>query len=100
MRRSFDGLARMTAELLEEDPYSGHLFVFRSRRGDRLKVLYWDRDGLALWYKRLEEGVFAFPASEGSARVAVTPGELAMILDGIDLSSARRSKRYARQGVT
>jgi transposase len=97
MRRSFDALARMTAEILQADVFSGHLFVFRSRRGDRLKILYWDRDGLALWYKRLEQGVFNFPAARDSARVIVTPGELTMILDGIDISSARRGKRYGRE---
>jgi transposase len=96
MRRSFDGLARMTEEVLEADPFSGHLFVFRNRRGDRLKILYWDRDGQALWYKRLEEGVFVFPAPSDGLRVAVTPTELMMILDGVDLASARRGKRYRR----
>lgn len=96
MRRSFDALARMTEEIIGADPFSGHLFVFRNRRGDRLKILYWDRDGLALWYKRLEEGVFVFPSGD-SPRYSVTPGELAMILDGVDLTSARRAKRYQRE---
>lgn len=96
MRRSFDGLARMTEEILEADPFSGHLFVFRNRRGDRLKILYWDRSGLALWAKRLEEGVFVFPSANDSRRVLITPGELSMILDGVDLATARRGKRYAR----
>ena len=65
MRKSFDGLAQMVREFLGTDPLSGHLFVFRSKRGDRLKLLYWDRDGLAIWYKRLEEGTFRFPAALG-----------------------------------
>ena len=95
MRRSFDGLARMTREVLQADPLSGHLFVFRNRRGDRLKILYWDRDGLALWYKRLERGVFAFPAPGDSPRVSVTPGELTLLLEGIEVASARRVKRYS-----
>jgi len=97
MRRSFDGLARMTQEILREDPLSGHLFVFRNRRGDRLKVLWWDRDGFALFYKRLEAGSFVFPLGEGQ-RLCVTAAELASILEGIDLSQARRFPRYERKG--
>lgn len=74
-----------------------HLFVFRSRGGDRLKMLYWDQGGLILWYKRLEEGVFKWPArSEGQTSVELRWSELAMLLDGIDLKSVRRSKRYER----
>jgi len=93
MRRSFDGLARMTREVLARNPESGHLFVFRNRRGDRLKVLYWDRDGYALWYKRLEEGTFRFPVAEGDC-VEWTPAQLAMALEGIELHTAKRRKRY------
>ena len=95
MRRSFDGLARMAAEVVEEDPLSGHLFVFGNRRGDRVKILYWDRDGYALWYKRLEVGVFRFPQRAGE-RVAVTASELALVLNGIDVRDVRRRKRYRR----
>lgn len=94
MRRGFDTLSRMAAEVTGADPLSGHLFVFRSRRGDRVKILYWDRDGMALWYKRLERGTFRFPEAEGeSARVS--PADLTMILEGVDLSSARQP-RYVR----
>jgi transposase len=97
MRKSFDGLKALVEEFLDEDPLSGHLFVFRNRRGDRLKILYWDRDGLAIWYKRLEVGTFRFPqAADQCSRVDVTPAELAMLLDGVDLSSVRRRKRYRR----
>ena len=95
MRRSFDGLARMAAEVVRQDPLSGHLFVFRNRRGDRVKILYWDKDGYALWYKRLEAGVFRFPEAEGG-RVEVSSSDLALVLDGIDLASVKRHKRYAR----
>ena len=95
MRRSFDGLARMAEEHLGADPRSGHLFVFRNRRGDRVKILYWDRDGYALWYKRLEEGVFHFPKAPGGA-LTWTPAELALVLEGIDVRGARRLKRFGR----
>ncbi len=95
MRRSFDGLARMAAEVVQQDPLSGHLFVFRNRRGDRVKILCWDRDGYALWYKRLEAGVFRFPEAQGG-RIEVSSSELALVLDGIDLASVKRHKRYTR----
>ena len=93
MRRGFDGLAALTTSVIGQDPLSGHLFVFRNRRGDRLKILYWDRDGLAIWAKRLERGAFRFPAPKGN-RVEVTPAEMAAILEGIDLSRARRQRRF------
>src|SRR3954470_24540167 len=67
MRRGFDGLARMTTEVIRQDPFSGALFVFRDRKGDRVKVLYWAGDGFALWYRRLERGTFRFPACEADA---------------------------------
>ena len=74
---------------------SGHLFVFRSRRGDRLKILTWDRDGYVLWYKRLEPGVFKLPRVDAGARsVELRASELAMMLDGIDMSKLKRVPRY------
>jgi transposase len=94
MRRGFDGLAALTTSVLGQDPLSGHLFVFRNRRGDRLKVLYWDRDGLAIWMKRLERGTFRFPPPR-DGRVEVTSAELAAILEGIDLERAPRRPRFA-----
>ena len=100
MRKGFDSLAHLVESSLTLDPMSGHLFVFRSRRGDRIKILYWDRDGLALWYKRLEKGSFRFPAAtttDGSKGVEVKASDLMMILDGIDLGSVRRQRRYERQ---
>jgi transposase len=93
MRRGFDGLAALTTQVIGQDPLSGHLFVFRNRRGDRLKILYWDRDGLAIWAKRLERGIFRFPAPVDN-RLEVTPAEMAAILEGIDLSRARRQRRF------
>jgi transposase len=93
LRKGFDSLAALTSSVLGGDPLSGHLFVFRNRRGDRLKILYWDRDGYALWYKRLESGVFRFPAPPGD-RIEVTPAEMAAILGGIDLRTARRQRRF------
>lgn len=102
MRKSFDTLSGLVQEHLGQDPLAGDLFVFRSKRGDRLKLLYWDSDGLAIWYKRLEEGSFLFPtASEhwtkvGAHGLAIRPAELAMLLDGIDLAGIKRRKRYQR----
>ena len=95
MRRSFDGLVRMALEVVREDPSSGHLFVFRNRRGDRVKVLYWDRDGYALWYKRLEAGAFRFPEASGDA-AEWSPAELAMVLEGIVAQGLSRGKRYTK----
>ena len=94
MRKSFDGLFAL-ASGLALDPLSGHLFVFVNKRRDRVKVLYWDRDGLAVWAKRLERGTFRIPAA-GADRVEMTTAELAALLAGIDLNTARRRVRYAR----
>ena len=102
MRKSFDTLACLVQQELGQEPLSGDLFVFRSRRGDRLKLLYWDEDGYALWYKRLEEGSFVLPVVDGRRPqvgehgLLLRPAELAMLLDGIDLANARRQPRYQR----
>ncbi len=95
IRRSFDGLALLVEEVIGQDPFSGYLFVFRNRLGDRVKVLFGDRSGFCLWYKRLEKGVFHFPASSGRS-VEIEAADLSLILEGIDLSGARRRERYAR----
>ncbi len=96
MRCGFDRLAELARSVTGQDPLSGHLFLFRSRGGDRLKVLYWDTDGYALWYKRLEEGTFKLPKLDPAQRsVELRASELAMLLDGIDLKSVRRVKRYS-----
>jgi transposase len=98
MRCGFDRLAELAQSVTGEDPLSGHLFLFRGRGGDRLKILYWDKDGFALWYKRLEEGVFKLPRIEaGQKSVELRASELAMMLDGIDLRSIRRVKRFSRK---
>ena len=99
MRCGFDRLSELARSVTGQDPLCGHLFLFRSRGGDRLKVLYWDKDGYALWYKRLEEGTFKFPRIDAARQsVELRPSELAMLLDGIDLRSVKRVKRYHRPG--
>lgn len=83
MRKGFDGLAALVQLNLHEDPFSGQLFVFRGRRGDRVKILWWDGDGLCLFAKRLERGRFVWPrASDGT--VHLTRAQLSMLLEGID----------------
>lgn len=102
MRKSFDSLAGLVEQELGQDPLSGDLFVFRSRRGDRLKLLWWDEDGLAIWYKRLEEGTFVFPLPDaervkiGAHGLVIRSAELAMLLDGMDVQKVKRRKRYQR----
>jgi transposase len=95
LRKGFDSLAALVETVLAEDPLSGQLFVFRNKRADRIKLLYWDGDGYAIWYKRLEAGSFRFPAA-ASASVVISAADLAMLLDGVDLSSVRRQARYQR----
>jgi len=113
MRKGFDGLFALVENVIREDPFSGHLFVFRNRRRDRLKVLWWDRDGLAIFYKRLESGSYQFPMHAGvkasvvkstvsnaddtaAARCEIRSDELALLLEGIDLGSVKRRQRYQR----
>ena len=100
MRKSFDTLHALVRDTLELDAFAGHLFVFANRRRDRVKILYWDRDGFAIWAKRLEEGTYAMPFGEsGERRREITAQELAALLSGIDLSRAERRKRYARKSA-
>ena len=97
MRCSFDRLAALARAVTGQDPFHAHLFIFRSRRGDRLKVLQWDRDGYVLWYKRLEVGVFRLPQiRSGASSIELRPSEFAMLLDGIDMSRVKRMPRYER----
>jgi transposase len=90
MRRSFDRLHALVTSVMQLDALAGHLFVFANRRCDRVKILYWDRDGFAVWAKRLEEGTYAMPFQEGEARREITSGELGALLSGIDLSQVKR----------
>jgi transposase len=94
MHLSFDRLAALARDVLEQDPLSGHLFVFRNRGGDKVKILGWDRSGFCLWYKRLERGVFHFPPAPAS-HLEVDAAELLLLLDGIELPHARRRVRFA-----
>ena len=101
MRKGFDGLSGLAEHVLRQDPLSGHLFVFRNRARNRLKVLYWDQDGLAIWYKRLERGTFQLPsdllpADARALGAEISAGELSLLLGGIELASVRRRKRYQR----
>jgi transposase len=98
MRKSFDGLTGLVQECFRQDPLTGHLFLFVNRRRDRIKILYFDRDGLAIWYKRLEAGGFEMPRTAEKDGVELQPAQLAMILSGIDLRSARQRKRFRHAG--
>jgi transposase len=95
MRKSFDTLAELVRQQLQGDPLSGQLFVFRNKRADRVKLLYWDEDGFVIVYKRLEAGTFRFPTAT-TAGVEVRAADLQMLLDGVDLASVKRGRRYRR----
>jgi transposase len=94
-RKSYDGLAAVVTTHLAGDPLSGDLYVFKNRRGDRLKILAWQGDGFALYMRRLERGTFQFPKAT-AAGVEVSATDLALILGGIDLGSAKKRPRYSR----
>jgi transposase len=96
MRRSFDSLRGVIVRAMHLDPLSGYLFVFKNKRGDRIKIMYWDGDGFAMWYKVLQRGTFQFPDLQNfsSAGLEIDPSTLRMILDGIDLGSIRRQQRF------
>ena len=96
MRRSFDGLARCTRELLDQDPASGALFLFTGKRGTSLKALWWDKTGYCILYKRLARGIFRVPAASGHARAAlIDADELALILEGIELPTRKMKAKAA-----
>jgi transposase len=98
MRRSFTGLFALVQSMIGQDPYNGHLFLFRSRQGDFLKALWWDRDGFAIFAKRLEVGTFQFPEVrfvDGKYQVIeLERADLMMLLEGIDTGSVKRLKRF------
>lgn len=93
MHLSFDRLAALARDVIRQDPLSGHLFVFHNRVGDRLKILFWDRSGFCLWYKRLERGVFHLPPATAT-HVELDAAELLLLLDGIDLAQTPRRARF------
>jgi transposase len=98
MRKGFDGLHALVRDHLELDAFAGHLYVFTGCRRDRVQILYWDKDGFAIWSKRLEEGTYRVPSAESGAerRREITSQELGALLSGIDLNQAKRRKRYQR----
>jgi transposase len=98
LRKSFDGLTGLVRECFGQDPLTGHLFLFVNRRRDSLKILYFDRDGLAIWYKRLEAGSFEMPPTAEPDGIELQAAQLAMILSGIDMRSARQRKRFQHAG--
>ncbi len=101
MRRSFSSLCGIIRSAMHIDPLSGYLFVFKNKRGDRIKCVYWDGDGFAMWYKVLQRGTFQFPDLQNfsSAGLEIDSSTLRMILDGIDLGSIRRQRRYRHDTV-
>ena len=96
MRKSFDGLSALARSVADQDPMSGHLFVWFNRRGNQVRILFWDRTGYAILAKRLERGTFclAKKPAEGATHVTVDAAELTLLLEGIDLSRAKRRKRW------
>jgi len=95
MRKGFDGLQGLVSGLLGQDPLSGHLFLFVNRRRDKLKVLYWDGDGLAIWYRRLEQGTFQMPTiSDDKTAAEINREDLLMLIRGLDYENVHRRKRF------
>ena len=97
MTYSFDRLMSLAQETFEQDPLSGHLFLFLNRERDRVKILFWDHDGFCIWYKRLEVGTFQLPIAASAAQgIELDSIQLNNLLGGIDLKTGRRRKRYRR----
>ena len=97
MSLSFDRLMGVVQEVFDEDPLSGHLFLFLNRKRDRIKILFWDADGFCIWYKRLEAGIFQLPvATEGEQGIELNCSQLQRLLGGFDLQHGYRRRRYHR----
>ena len=100
MRCGFNKLSMLAEYVMGQDPLTGHLFVFFNKAGDKCKILWWDRTGYALWYKRLEEGTFErLPCPDQTTSLEIDMAKLSWILEGIDLFKTRRRKRYERQKI-
>ncbi len=97
MRKGFDGLSAIVEHAWGDSPLSGDLFVFANRRCTLMKMIYWDDDGYAIWYKRLELGNFRIPPPTAEGRIELTAAKLAMILEGIDVKNTHQRKRYRRK---
>ena len=99
MNYSFDSLMGRVQEIFDQDPTSGHLFLFFNRRRDRIKSLFWDHEGFCIWYKRLEAGTFQMLTTTNDPEgIEIEYGHLIQLLDGIDLNTGRRRRRYRRMG--
>jgi transposase len=99
MNLSFDRLMGVAQQTFDQDPLSGHLFLFFNRQRDRIKILFWDVDGFCIWYKRLEVGVFQLPLGiEGQDGIELNCSQLHRLLNGLDLKNRRRRKRFRRVG--
>jgi transposase len=99
MRYSFDTLMGLAQTVFDQDPLSGHLFLFFNHDRNRVKILFWDQDGFCIWYKRLEAGTFQFPKTAGEEQgIELDYAQLTKILGGFDLRNGRRRRRYRRVG--
>jgi len=99
MRKSFDGLSMLVQEVLKKDPFSGHMFVFRGRKADMIRILYWDGNGLCLFSKKLQQGHFVWPSlRETGVTITVSSAQLAMLIEGIDWRTPERTWRPALAG--
>ena len=100
MRGGFGRLSMLAEQFMQQDPFSGHLFVFFNKRGDKCKILFWDRSGFVIWYKQLEAGTFEkLSGPPGTWTLEIDAAKLSWILEGIDLFKTRMRKRYQRQAT-